>query len=201
MSQPGVTVSSESSQGTFQASPTPHRRRKWLTVLAIAVLLVGVGGGIGLVMSHASAVAARKKDIAAHKEAVAARNMAAVHAAEVQVAEALNYCATDLSNFVIEMGNSNDEAVFLLGQQDPAYQWIVSQVAPYFQVITAQGQTQAQNGLYNRALKECDVLATKPVSGRYIAIARLPRASNYTNTSDGSSQFPLQGSMYTNTPD
>jgi len=200
MSQPAVTVSSESSHGTFQASPTPHHRRRWPIVLAIAVVLAGVGGGIGLVVSHASAVAARKKAIAAQKEAVAARNRAAVQAAEVQVAETLNYCAMDLSDFVIEVENGNDEVLSYLGQQDPAYQWVMSQIGPYIRLADSQGQTQAQTRLYNGATKECTAIATKPSSGRYIAIARLPRASNYTNNSDGSSQFPLPGSMYINTP-
>lgn len=173
---------------------------------AVVIGLIGIGaGGVDLVLSHDSAVAAHKRAVAirraqAARREQAARKAAVLRAAELQVVEMFNYCAMDLSDYVIEMENDDPQPLFMLGQQSPMYQWIIAQVGPYIQDVVAEGQSQAQSNLYNRAVKECEMLTTHAISGRYVAIARIPRASNYTNNSDGSARYPLPGSLYVSIP-
>ena len=135
--------------------------------------------------------------VAACSSGPAAKNGGKAISAQRQGLETLNYCATDLSDYVIELaGDDALDPVESLGYSDPALQWIENEDGSYLRATFSEGQSQAQQTLYRNAEDECGVLAADD----YMYVGRIPRASIYTHDSYGSSRYPEPGPLYETVP-
>lgn len=156
-------------------APASWFRRHLKFLLPAAVAVVALAIAVPLVLSHGNGGPSSSDSNAATDA--------------IFVAQEVNYCAIDLSDFAIEMVNGNELGVITtFGQQSVVFVDIENDFRTYEPALYRVGQTQAQSSMYTSATAQCEKL---PSQG--IAINRLPRADNYTNNSDGSSHFPQAG--------